>query len=88
MRNTGIATNRKEFREWLRENASAESGCRVEVKRGDPLIREGFTILMQLKKPYASDGPTASIKRLTVYGYSDSLQVSGMTMEDCLGRLS
>ena len=37
MRNIGIATNREEFREWLRDHASVETGCWIEVKRGRPV---------------------------------------------------
>lgn len=70
MRNIGIATNRKEFREWLCENASTESGCWIEVKRGRPADDGVFYYL-------------DAVEEALCFGWIDSIhkEINGVRMQ-------
>ena len=70
MRNIGIATNRNEFREWLRDHASTESGCWVEVKRGRP-VDEGVFYYLD------------AVEEALCFGWIDSIhkEINGVRMQ-------
>ena len=70
MRNIGIATNREEFREWLRDHASVETGCWIEVRRGRPVDDGVFYYL-------------DAVEEALCFGWIDSIhkEINGVRMQ-------